>query len=59
MMRKIYIYEEYLGADTALSPEVIAFLNTPISAPENNVKQSHWRQRNCTKLDEYEQAMAA
>jgi len=59
MMRKTVIYEEYLGADTALSPEVIAFLNTPASASENNVKRSQRRQRNCIKLDEYEQAMAA
>jgi len=58
-MRKTYICDEYLGADTALSPEVIAFLHTAASVSKSNVKKPHCRQRSSTKLDEYEQAMAA
>ncbi len=58
-MRTTSIHDEYLGIDTALSPEVIDFINASISSTENYVKQSGRPQPGHITLDEYEQAMAA
>ena len=57
MMKKTHSDDEFLGADTEISPHVIDFLNTPSSASKIKVKQPHSRRCNRIKLDEYEQAM--
>ena len=59
LMMKTHSDDEFLGADTEISPHVIDFLNTPSPASKIKVKQPHSRQLNGIKLDEYEQAMVA
>lgn len=58
MNSNIQFDNEFLGADTELSPEVIAFLTAPSSA-QNITEKACTRHVDKLMLDEHEQALVA